>query len=370
MVTAADFADVISGSHSARFRCTAVSGFQTGPDPVGTELKLIDGEISLDGTADIRGTGSVTVAERWPRVRNLSLAPYGSEVFVARGVDLGITGTLWAPLGYYRINEVSQDGAAKGPLTLDLQDRMATIIDSRFLAPRQWMQGVTVGEVVDELVLEVYPDAVIIYDDDSNESQLGRSLIAEESRFDMLLTLADGLGKIVYWDGEGRLVFETAPDENTPIWALNAGPRGVMTASERTISREGVYNAIVVLGEGADELNPVRAVAYDAQETSPTFFGGPFGRVPRFYASPFITTQEQAENAAVNMLRKFLGAPYDVGASSIPNPALKPYDPIRVVYDDGTREMHVVESVDIPLTNDAASGVSTRQSTVIHVGVN
>lgn len=370
MVTAADFAPLVTGSHTAKFRAVAVDGFQTGITPTGLDLKLIDGEVELDATADVRGAGSVTVAEPWPKTRNLSLAPYGSELFLARGVDLGGGGVLWAPLGYYRINEVEQDSAARGPLGLSLEDRMSTIIDSRFIAPRQWVQGTSVGDIVDEIVLEIYPDADIVFDDDSNLSELGRSLIAEESRYEVLTTLAKGLGKIVYWNGEGRLVFETIPDEQTPIWYVNAGPNGVMVDSKRSLSRAGVYNAVVVLGEGTDDLTPVRAVAYDAQESSPTFFGGPFGRVPRFYSSPFITTQAQAEGAAVNLLRQSLGAPYDVGVSAVPNPALKPYDVIRVVYDDGTRELHIVEKVSIPLTVDAALDISTRQSTIVHVGVN
>lgn len=368
-VTAADFAPIVTGSHTARFRCLSLPTYQDGDDPTGTELKLIDGEVELDATADIRGAGSVTLAEPWPKVRVLDLAPYGAELFLARGVDLGGGGVLWAPLGYYRVSEIEQGDAAKGPVSLSLEDRMSTIIDSRFLAPRQWVQGTTVGDIVSEIVSEIYPDATIVYDDDSNLSQLGRSLIAEESRYEVLTTLAKGLGKVVYWDAAGRLVFETIPDEDVPIWYVNAGRRGVMVDSNRSLSRDGVYNAVVVLGEGTDEIAPVRAVAYDAQESSPTFFGGPFGRVPRFYSSPFITTQSQAESAAVNLLRQSLGAPYDVGVSAVPNPALKPYDVIRVVYNDGTRELHVVEKVTIPLTNDAALNISTRQSTVVHVGV-
>lgn len=369
MVTAADFAPIVTGSHTARFRAVAVDGFQDGVTPTGIELKIVDGEVELDATADVRGAGSVTLAEAWPSVRNLSLGPYGSEIFLARGVDLGGAGVLWAPLGYFRIRETQQSDAAKGPLDLTLEDRMSTIIDSRFLAPRQWAQGTSVGAIVDEIVLEIYPDATIVFDDDSDLSELGRSFIAEESRYEVLLTLATGLGKVVYWDGQGRLVFETIPDETVPIWYVNAGPNGVMIESKRSLSRDGVYNAVVVMGEGTDELSPVRAVAYDAQESSPTFFGGPFGRVPRFYASPFITTQSQAEGAAVNLLRQSLGAPYDVGVSAVPNPALKPYDVIRVVYNDGTRELHVVEKVTIPLTVDNALNISTRQSTVLHVGV-
>lgn len=369
MVTAADFASIVSGSHTAKFRAVAVDGYQDGETPTGTELKIIDGEIELDATADVRGTGSLTLAEPWPQVRNRSLAPFGAEVFVARGVDLGGAGVLWAALGYYRINDVEQSDAAKGPVDVSLEDRMSTIIDSRFLEPRQWLQGTRVGDIVGEVVTEIYPNATIIFDDDSDDAELGRSLIAEESRFEVLKTLAEGLGKVFYWDAQGRLLFETIPDEDEPIWIVNAGVGGVMVDADRSLSREGVYNAVVVLGEGADEITPVRAVAFDAQESSPTFFGGPFGRVPRFYSSPFITTQSQAENAAVNLLRQSLGAPYDVGASAVPNPALKPYDAIRVVYDDGSREMHVVEKVSIPLSVDAALNIGTRQSTIIHVGV-
>lgn len=369
MVTAADFANAVSGSHTARFRARILDTFQTGDDPDGIDLQLISGSVELNATADIRGTGGITVAEDWPRAQNLDLAVYGSEVFLARGVELGADNILWAPLGYYRINQTSQDDAAKGPLALDLQDRMSTIIDSRFLEPRQWLVGTTVSDIITEVVTEVYPAAVIEYDDDSDLAQLGRSIIVEESRYEVLATLADGIGKIFYFNGEGILRFETIPDENSPIWTVGAGSGGVMVRSNRSISRDGVYNAVVVTGEGPDELMPVRAVAYDAQPSSPTMFGGPFGRVPRFYSSTFITTTEQAQTAAISLLRQSLGTSYDVGLSAVPNPALKPYDPIKVIYNDYNRETHIIERVTIPLDVDAAMSASTRQSILVAVGI-
>lgn len=369
MVTAADFASLIAGSHTARFRATLVAGFQTGEDPSGTSLRVIGGGVEFDASADIRASGSVSIAEAWPTARDLDFAPYGTEVFLSRGVETGALGVKWAPLGYYRISQTTQADAANGPLTLDLDDRMATIIDSRFMQPRQWLTGTSVGDIVNEIVLEVYPDAVIIWDDDSDLSTIGRSLIVEESRLEVLKTLADGLGKIFYWDEQGRLTFKDIPPEDDIIWVVNAGSGGVMVNADRSLSRDGVYNAVVVTGEGADEIEPVRAVAINAQESSPTFFGGPFGRIPRFYSSSFITTQSQAENAAVNLLRKTLGAPYDVGLSAVPNPAVRPYDVIRVVYNDGTREVHIVDRASIPLDVETPVSIATRQSTVIHVGV-
>lgn len=369
MVTAADFASLISGSHIARFRAVLTEGFQTGSDPFGMAMRIIDGGVEFDASADIRSTGGVTVAEEWPNARDLRFAPYGSEVFLARGVETGAGGVLWAPMGYYRISKTTQGNAARGPLSLDLDDRMATLIDSRLMQPRQWLLGTTVGEIINEVVLEVYPDAVIVWDDDSDESQLGRSLIAEESRLEVIKTLAEGLGKIFYWDEIGQLVFKDIPSETDIIWTVNAGPGGVMVNADRSISRDGVYNAVVVTGEGADQITPVRAVAVNAQESSPTFFGGPFGRVPRFYSSSFITTQSQAQNAAVNLLRQSLGAPYDVGLSAVPNPAARPYDVYRVVYNDGTRETHIVDRVSMPFNVDSAISIATRQSVIIHVGI-
>ena len=371
MVTAADFAGLVSGSHTARFRAISTTVFQTGDGPDGMPLDLAGGggSVELNGNAQIRGTGSVTVAAEWPRAQNLDLAVYGSEVFLARGVEMGAAGVLWAPLGYYRIEQTSQSDAAKGPLTLNLQDRMATIIDSRFLAPRQWLIGTEVGTIIDEVVTEVYPGAVIIWDDDSDLAQIGRSLIAEESRYEVLATLADGLGKIFYFNGAGELVFESVPEEDDPIWTVNAGAGGVMVNADRSISRDGIYNAVVVIGEGPDDLPPVRAVAVDASPNSPTFFGGPFGRIPRFYSSPFITTQLQAQNAAASILRRSLGSSYDVGFAAVPNPALQPYDPIRVIYNDYNRETHVIERVTIPLNVETSLSAATRQQTVIAVGI-
>jgi hypothetical protein len=369
MVTAADFAELIAGSHTARFRATLVEGYQTGSDPSGLAVRVVSGGVEFDASADIRATGGVTVVQDWPTARDLGFAPYGSEVFLARGVETGAAGVLWAPLGYYRISATTQSDAARGPLSLDLEDRMATIIDSRFMSPRQWLTGTLVGDIIDEVVLEVYPDAVIVWDDDSDQSQLGRSLIAEESRLEIIKTLADGLGKIFYWDEIGRLVFKDIPSETDIIWTVNAGHDGVMVEANRSLSRERVYNAVVVTGEGADQLTPVRAVAVNAQESSPTFFGGPFGRIPRFYSSSFITTQSQAENAAVNLLRQTLGAPYDVGLSAVPNPAVRPYDVIRVVYNDGTRETHIIDRASVPFDVSSPITIATRQSAIIHVGV-
>jgi hypothetical protein len=365
--TASDIADVISGSHRPTFEARLLPAFQTGDSPTGTILHITGGDVQLDGTAQIRGTLQLETPgideaigrSTFPRQPADPLAPLGAEIFARRGVDVGST-VLWIPLGYYRIDTAEQDDAPYGPIRLSCSDRMAGVIDARLLSPRGFVPDSTVGQVFADLVGEVYPDAVVAFDDSSGSDQLGRHLLAEESRYDLLLDLTRSLGKIMFWDGEGILRVENAPDESAPVWQVKAGRDGVLITAGRRLTRRGIFNAVVAIGEGGDDTNPVRAVAIDNGPNSPTRFGGPFGQVPRFYASPLLTTHVQAVNAATALLRRSLGAPYALDFGAVPNPALKPHDPVRVVYQDGNREIHIMERVTIPLTAKSAMTGTTR----------
>jgi len=68
------------------------------------------------------------------------------------------------------------------------------------------------------------------------------------------------------------------------------------------------------------------------------------------------------------MLRGNLGLPYSVDFTSVPNPALMPYDPVRVRYP-GRSEVHVIERLTIPLTAEQPMPAATREQTTIILGV-
>lgn len=369
MTDVATFGDLVSGSHSARFSAIAPTSWQTGTDPVGDTLTVTGGNVKFDATADIWASGSLTVIAPWPGPTNELITVFGGEVFLARGVDTGSGGVAWSALGYFRVTATRQDNAAKGPITLTLDDRMATIIESELIDPRVYESGTTVQAMVEDLVLEVYPDAVIEFESSTGATVLGRNVTVEENRYDGLADLADSLGQIVYFDERGVLLFADIPNTDTPVWTIRAGKRGQMVQPSRDLTRIGVVNAMVVRGEGMDDIPPVQAVAYDGSPTSPTRWGGPFGMIPGRYASPFITTYTQARNAALSMLQRRLGAPYSVSVTVVPNPALRPYMPVRLIYDDGTREVHIIEKFDLPFDVDNPAGIDTRDQSVSYVRV-
>lgn len=369
MTDVAMFADLVSGSHSARFSALAPTSWQTGTDPVGEPLQVTGGNVKFDATADIWASGGLSLIAPWPGPTNELITVFGGEVFLARGVDIGSGGTAWSALGYFRVTSTRQEDAARGVIGLTLDDRMATIIESELISPRVYEPGTTVQAMVEDLVLDVYPQAVITFDSGTGATVLGRQVTVEENRYDGLRDLADSLGQLVFFDEAGILRFADVPDTETPVWTIRAGKRGAMVNAARDLTRIGVYNAVVVRGEGMDNIPPVQAVAYDASPTSPTRWGGPFGSIPRRFASPFITTYSGARSAAAAMLRRSLGAPYNVTVDVVPNPALRPYMPIRTVYDDGTRETHIIDKFDLPFDTTNPARIETREQSVSYVRV-
>ncbi|WP_250009139.1 DUF5047 domain-containing protein [Actinoplanes sp. M2I2] len=365
----ARFLSTLRGSHTATVQAFVVAAGQTGVSPDGDELEVISGDVNLDATADIRSTLDLEVegTGAFPENAGDGLAPYGNEVFVRRGITFGGGSIEWVSLGYFRINSAEQDTAPDGPIRIAGRDRMGGIVRARLTAPRQFPAAMTYGDVLAQLVGEVYPWATIEWDDDTNFDPIGRTVIAEEERFAFLNDLITSRGKIWYWDHRGILVIRDMPDPGAPVWEVNSGPNGVLLSLGREISDEGVYNAVVAVGEALDTTAPPRAVAYDNNPASPTYWDGDFGKVPRFFSSPFITTVDRARTAAAALLRENLGVPYNVDFQVIANPALEPWDPI-IVRIGRRAETHVLSRLTVPLSALQSMSAETREQTLVVIG--
>lgn len=349
------------------FRARVCETFQTGNNPTGTEIRFTAGDVQSSATAQIRSTLQLTTPEPWPRDADGLLAPYGNELFVERGIDFGNGALEWVGLGYYRISNPEQDQTPNGPLDITAEDRMAGIIGARFLTPRQFPSSASRGQVVQSLITEVYPAAVIDWDDTGvRDAAIGRTIVAERDRYQTLHDLVTSLGKVGYFNHNGIFTVRTAATvTGTPSWTIDAGAQGVMVKMSRSITREGIYNVVVASGEATDTAPPAYAIVADLAATSPTRYGGPFGPVPRFYTSPFITSTAQARSAASVLLRKSLGLPYQVRLEAVPNPALEPDDVIEVRYPAGAgslkTEVHIIDTVTIPLDVNAPISLTTRK---------
>jgi len=359
----------VAGSYRPAFRAVLTESFQTGSDPTGTELEILGGAVTLDGLADVRTTADIQIPGRhWPRAGATEAGPYGNEIFVQRGIYLTDMLIHWVGFGYLRIDETAQgDALTNGPLGLPLVDRMQLIIDSRMVSPVHFPTGTTLGTIATTLVGEVYPDAVIVWDDNSDLATIRRPLLVEEDRYGPLKSLAQSVGKIVYWNHRGELDFRAQPTGD-PVFTLKTGRGGTLASLSRKVTRAGAYNGVVARGDGADQERPAYGLAYDNDPASLTYWGGRFGKVPRYYASPFLTTDGQALDAASAILVRTLGAPYNVDFSAFCDPALEPWDRGWFDHGYGGPELHTLTRLEIPLWPEGNMTGQTLEQTHLAIG--
>jgi hypothetical protein len=348
----------------ARIVAPGLTGTNPGTLVAGEPVNAIPisvGDVKFDGTADIRATLELTTMAPFPTSASDLLTPYGNEIFIERGIDFGPT-REWVSQGYYRIYSVDQDEAPDGPVVVGGRDRMSGIIDADRESPKEYPDGTSVEAVFVDLVGEVYPGATIQFDFAASTTLFSTTHIVEEDRYAFLKDIADSLGKIMYWDYQGFLQVKTAPDPTQPVFDVDHGEDGVVVKVSRSLNRDGAPNAVVMVGEQVGEAPPVRAVAYDMNPLSPTYWLGPYGKVPIKVSSSFVETQPQAQDAANAKLARLLGVPYSIDFTMVPHPGLEVLDPVRVSYSDRhSAEIHVIQTLTVPLNAEAAMDGTSRQ---------
>ena len=354
----------MSGSHRMLMRARVCEMFQTGTNPVGTFVPVIGGAATLDGKAAIRSTVDITVSSirSWPIFQNDLYAPYGNEIYVERGIEYSEASVEYVGLGYHRIQAPDQEILSDNPIRIVAVDRMQGIVDARLLAPRQFIAGTTFGSIVSNLVLEIYPTATIQWDDASDQSTLIRSVIVEEDRYGFLNDAITSRGKIWYWDHRGILVIKNIPSTTAVVYTVKHEAGGNLITMRRALTREGTFNAVVASGEAPDTNAPTRGVAIDNDPSSPTYFYGRFGQVPRFYSSPFLSSNAQCVASAQSLLNRELGLPYTIDFGTVVNPALEPFDVVGIKYSYyEAPQIHILDTVTIPFTEGEMLSATTRE---------
>lgn len=357
------FLSVVRSSHKRVARATVVKPRQVGVQPVGVEIPILSGDVTVDINADVTATLSLETKFEWPKSTTDIGTPYGQEIYVERGIEYGDGGTEWVGLGYFRIDSPEQDEVPSGSIHISASDRMASIKDARPLQPVQFSEAASFQGVFDFVVNEALPGVPVVYDFPAGSTPLGISHIMDNDRLKFLQDLATSYGKIMFFDYAGRLQVKDAPDPTkAAVFTVNAGRYGVMVNMKRALSRDGVYNAVVATGEAAGENPPVRGVAIDDTPGSPTNFFGDFGQVPKFFSSTFMQTNAQCVTAAEAELRKSTGLPYSVSLGLVPNPALEAGDVLTVSYaDKAVPETHIADKIVYPLDTSSAMTIETRK---------
>ena len=274
------------------------------------------------------------------------------------------------PLGVFRINSVSIDEQADGQITIsvDGSDISANI------AKNAWTSPVTVWKTpykVPVAATSTTPEQTYVATGIQEAIKLlindrwsnGKNSIFGEPRFEFggvpnkplttpvsmgstnittsgsnspwtdITGLAAAIGAELYIDADGSFRLQPIPDPNTikPVWDFFDGEGGLLITANRKLNDAKAVNYVIATGENTGTRTPVKAVAYDGDPSSPTYYKGEFGRVVgRESGRKKLKTQAEVQNAADTYLNWFVGGEEAVTLEGIVNPALDTGDVVRV----------------------------------------
>ena len=324
------------------------------------DLEHTGGGVTVDRGQSVRRTCTVTGADVTliPRSPTDQLATYGARLRLARGVDYGDGTSELVPLGVFRLDAVEGD-LGQGPVTLQGKDLSAVIADDKFTEP--YTATGTVVSAVTALIVRSISDAAVITD--IVDAAIGRRTFdIEGDPWAAVQEIAAVAGAVVYPNADGVFVIATLPDLLTtePAWAVEAVEGGVYLSGTRAMTSDSVFNGVLARGENtADNVAPVSYLATDSDPNSPTYWSGPFGRRPMFYSSSTLITLGACTQAATLKLAAARSPNAGGNFSSLPNPALEAGDVLRVLHEDGTRELHQVAAFTVPLDLGGDFPIST-----------
>jgi len=248
-------------------------------------------------------------------------------------------------------------------LTLRASDAASEIIDARFETTK-WageygaIGTLTCAQCAKAVINEVLPAANVLIEQQPTNPNKDLKVTAdtnwERERSDALDQLSTSIGAEWFADMFGQFHIRDLPavvSATTPIaWIIDSGDSGVMVNRTSVNDRQCVYNNVVVISEPFNGVEPARGNAKDTDSNSPTFYGGPFGKITGFYEGQQVTSNAGANALAQQLLQQNLSSVKSVSVECVANPKIQLADVVRV-FDprNNIDAMYFVQSFELPL---------------------
>lgn len=326
-----------------------------------SDLPIHDGTIQVSSTQIVRRNCTLEINPAlWPASVYDPLSPISSEITVDYGV-LVRGGFEWIPVFTGPIQRAKRKFGT-GLVTIEAAGREQRVVEDRMDAPAQTVAGATVVAEITRLIQESIPGATVI--DTTGSSATAAQITIDLERWrDGVEVLANAIGAEVYADAAGRFIIRSQPvlsGAQSPVLIIAAGDEGTLVDGDEDLTREAVYNRVIVEGVRSDGTPPVRAVVSDTDTSSPTFYGGPFGRKPRRYVSPLLTTVGMCTTAGQALLARAKGMQSAIVLESVPHPGLEGGDIVQANLPDGRRQLHIVGAFNLPLKPGPVQRITSR----------
>lgn len=313
-------------------------------------------EVKVDGSQAVRRTFSATLANPTsflPISPGGVLSPFLSEVQVWSGIIYPDgSSERWSVFVGGIEDPKIVDADDDLVLTIEASDRAQSISDRRLSLPYVITSGTPVVTAIQNLITSVRPNITFSVSPPVANPTLPLTVIDQlEDPWQHAQDLAGAYGLECFFNSSGVCVIQPVPDPSTqPIaWVFAEGANAIITSVDALLTAKGSYSHAIVTGQSVSGA-PVRSDQYDTNPASYTYYLGPFGDRPVALTSDLITTQAQADAAAVALLNRQKGASQNVGFNHVPLTALDEHDVVYIVRNRiGLNNGFVLDSFTIPL---------------------
>lgn len=325
--------------------------------PVAADMPHSSGNVTAKLVNRVTRNLSFTVTEDWyPTTATDPLAPESAVLHVTGGLRYGDGTEELFPLFTGRVWDVQRD--QDGIVTVACDDLAADILGYPFEQLWSVHNPTSCLAEIRAIILDALPQAKFTVGD-AVDAPVPASLTFDEDRGKALDDLAAALGARWYTLGDGSFTVARMPYTLGSPVADITDVGGLLSTASVHRTRDGVANSVTVISERTDGTAPVRSTSRDTQTSSPTRFGGPFGKAAQVIKVQTPLTQGQAKTLSDASLQAAvaLTEQWDIGC--VPDYSLEPADAVRM-RSRGLSTVQVIDSINYPLTTRGGQSIGGR----------
>lgn len=340
-------------------RIAVVDVYEVGASaPIFTSLPISQGTITMDRVAQHRRVANIDIPDPsiTDQFRLGAIDPRTVEFRISSGIVFPDGSSEFVPMGIYRIADISWREETGGVLNIDLVDRSLLLMRDTHAGVIPYLTW-TVQQLIEQMV-EHSTAALgvgINYSSELSNPHVPGGLVFDQSRLEAVSKLAEVVGADYFFDSMGDFQVTPKPkvDSGTSpldaVMTIGPGEDGNLISANRGMRVRDVVNYIVVNGATGDDNLPVSGIAFDDNPSSPTWINGGMGISVKIVSNNKLETVDQCTVAAQAILKDSTGMAKSLDLQMVANPALEPGDLVIVQFLDGTRELHVINSIRFPL---------------------
>lgn len=360
--TSARFARSIVRSHDVAIRCEIVDDTGT---YVLSELDIVGGSVSADATRKTRQQCTITVQDPTGRlvpdeVDDL-LQPYsGYYVRLSRGITWRDGTSELLPLGTF---------APYSPRVVDTGDSLEISVTgydrSKLISRTRWTKVYyiasgtnTVVAIKDLLTSRMVGLRYNFAPSGASVPLTALGMSAENDPWDDAAKIAGADGMELFFDTRDNVVLRDVPDPDVDpvVYTFDDSDNCTVLEFDRSNDASQLYTGVIVYSEGSEINLPIRVERWRTDTDL---------RIPYFFPTALIRSQEQAEATADTLLRRVSRSELSVDLRVVPDPRFEVGDVIRVKRGRSRLDdVFIISSINMPLDATSEMSIGTVQRRV------